>query len=105
MIPRPPRSTLFPYTTLFRSLNGGKDNDTLFDHEGHDTLVGGEGDDNLDAHDGNLDDTLDVRGGDDQIRADVFDTVIEQQQQNQQPNCTIVLGLATCFPTNRSTGF
>src|SRR5436190_12962143 len=23
MIPRPPRSTLFPYTTLFRSPNGG----------------------------------------------------------------------------------
>src|SRR3712207_7881382 len=25
MIPRPPRSTLFPYTTLFRSLRGGVD--------------------------------------------------------------------------------
>src|SRR5689334_23572815 len=24
MIPRPPRSTLFPYTTLFRSKNSGK---------------------------------------------------------------------------------
>src|SRR5689334_24033424 len=24
MVPRPPRSTLFPYTTLFRSSNGGK---------------------------------------------------------------------------------
>src|SRR3990167_6230900 len=25
MIRRPPRSTLFPYTTLFRSINGGKE--------------------------------------------------------------------------------
>src|SRR3712207_7741979 len=25
MIRRPPRSTLFPYTTLFRSLDGGED--------------------------------------------------------------------------------
>src|SRR3712207_9055797 len=24
MIPRPPRSTLFPYTTLFRSIRGGR---------------------------------------------------------------------------------
>src|SRR5438876_12405539 len=24
MLPRPPRSTLFPYTTLFRSLAGGR---------------------------------------------------------------------------------
>src|SRR5689334_24135674 len=26
MIPRPPRSTLFPYTTLFRSMFGGQPN-------------------------------------------------------------------------------
>src|SRR5256885_12853461 len=29
MIRRPPRSTLFPYTTLFRSLNSGKYSDKL----------------------------------------------------------------------------
>src|SRR5438034_6303208 len=47
MIRRPPRSTLFPYTTLFRSLNfrhvlvtrpmkcrGGKDEDRRIDEEG-----------------------------------------------------------------------
>src|SRR2546427_1508527 len=27
MIRRPPRSTLFPYTTLFRSMNGAQDRD------------------------------------------------------------------------------
>src|SRR5205823_13331515 len=31
MIPRPPRSTLFPYTTLFRSLKG-LDRENLRDH-------------------------------------------------------------------------
>src|SRR2546422_6072492 len=31
MIRRPPRSTLFPYTTLFRSLHGGHE----MDHEMH----------------------------------------------------------------------
>src|SRR2546422_3975488 len=29
MIRRPPRSTLFPYTTLFRSRDGGGDSDTI----------------------------------------------------------------------------
>src|SRR5207248_9709620 len=29
-LPRPPRSTLFPYTTLFRSRCGGRDGDDLF---------------------------------------------------------------------------
>src|SRR3712207_7470452 len=29
MIRRPPRSTLFPYTTLFRSSPGGSDSDSL----------------------------------------------------------------------------
>src|ERR1035441_7728483 len=33
MIRRPPRSTLFPYTTLFRSLNGKKV--SLSDFKGH----------------------------------------------------------------------
>src|SRR3989449_10358087 len=31
MIRRPPRSTLFPYTTLFRSLRGGEDRARLSD--------------------------------------------------------------------------
>src|SRR5690242_21616113 len=32
MIRRPPRSTLFPYTTLFRSLSGEIDDDTARPH-------------------------------------------------------------------------
>src|SRR2546429_6695380 len=37
MIRRPPRSTLFPYTTLFRSFAGGQLTATLHDgaHRGH----------------------------------------------------------------------
>src|SRR5258707_11841090 len=35
MIRRPPRSTLFPYTTLFRSLDGGADRA----HVGHRALL------------------------------------------------------------------
>src|SRR5256885_2652661 len=38
MIRRPPRSTLFPYTTLFRSLMGQRGNqagDACLDHQGH----------------------------------------------------------------------
>src|SRR5438270_10451080 len=34
MIPRPPRSTLFPYTTLFRSL-GGRDQQRMPAERGH----------------------------------------------------------------------
>src|SRR5437667_550924 len=33
MIRRPPRSTLFPYTTLFRSLNENLLDDEMFGHE------------------------------------------------------------------------
>src|SRR3712207_9573988 len=36
MIRRPPRSTLFPYTTLFRSLNWGK---TVWASHGRDSLT------------------------------------------------------------------
>src|SRR2546422_7755170 len=39
MIRRPPRSTLFPYTTLFRSLVGGSGTDTLDGGAGNDTYV------------------------------------------------------------------
>src|SRR3712207_7683058 len=34
MIRRPPRSTLFPYTTLFRSANGGSSDENLYLLEG-----------------------------------------------------------------------
>src|SRR5258707_5883401 len=47
MIRRPPRSTLFPYTTLFRSLTGGSGNDTLLGGTGNDTLEGGAGNDTI----------------------------------------------------------
>src|SRR3712207_9546801 len=43
MIRRPPRSTLFPYTTLFRS--GGDGFDVLIAEGGNDTLDGGAHDD------------------------------------------------------------
>src|SRR5687767_15442918 len=38
MIRRPPRSTLFPYTTLFRSPGGGVDAEEDFDEPAHDAL-------------------------------------------------------------------
>src|SRR3712207_7552051 len=44
MIRRPPRSTLFPYTTLFRS-DGGAGADLLYGHAGDDNIRGGDGDD------------------------------------------------------------
>src|SRR3712207_9054568 len=59
MIRRPPRSTLFPYTTLFRSadaidLRGGNDrgtglagNDKIYGRTGNDILYGGTGVDAL----------------------------------------------------------
>src|SRR3712207_8162877 len=40
MIRRPPRSTLFPYTTLFRSVRGNVHRSTLPDGPPHDTLTG-----------------------------------------------------------------
>src|SRR3712207_7680113 len=43
MIRRPPRSTLFPYTTLFRSLTGGGAQDTLSAGDGDDTLNSADG--------------------------------------------------------------
>src|SRR5690606_41787863 len=46
MTRRPPRSTLFPYTTLFRStLSGGDGDDMLAGNRGNDLLVGGLGSD------------------------------------------------------------
>src|SRR2546427_8137996 len=47
MIRRPPRSTLFPYTTLFRSLIGGRGRNVLIGGAGADDIVGGPGDDIL----------------------------------------------------------
>src|SRR3712207_7051442 len=54
MIRRPPRSTLFPYTTLFRSgghayvdLHGGGGNDTLFANKSESFVDGGAGNDTI----------------------------------------------------------
>src|SRR2546427_9528438 len=47
MIRRPPRSTLFPYTTLFRSLIGGRGRNVLIGGAGADDIVGSPGDDIL----------------------------------------------------------
>src|SRR5258705_7108886 len=43
MIRRPPRSTLFPYTTLFRSLHAGFDPDVRDDGRGDRFLARGQG--------------------------------------------------------------
>src|SRR5260370_42060210 len=73
MIRRPPRSTLFPYTTLFRSLAAGR-------HDGRGGAgARGEGDREGpaegDLEDGDLDDSLvlrrpDLRNGRDRCGAD-----------------------------------
>src|SRR3712207_7467130 len=39
MIRRPPRSTLFPYTTLFRSADGGADGSSVVDAQGEGRLT------------------------------------------------------------------
>src|SRR3989475_10902036 len=53
MIRRPPRSTLFPYTTLFRSLLREAQADAEHDHDGHDgggaDVTRREGDDGEDG--------------------------------------------------------
>src|SRR4051812_49657992 len=43
MIRRPPRSTLFPYTTLFRSVSGRRDHDRLGAGLGADVLLARRG--------------------------------------------------------------
>src|SRR3712207_8440165 len=63
MIRRPPRSTLFPYTTLFRSINGLAGDDvveasglsgglaiTARGGDGSDVLIGGDGHDRSEEH-------------------------------------------------------
>src|SRR2546430_4562884 len=43
MIRRPPRSTLFPYTTLFRSIDGGfRHNDGFIGNRSDDPVVGAQ---------------------------------------------------------------
>src|SRR3712207_6944912 len=80
MIRRPPRSTLFPYTTLFRSegaegddsviggagddtVSGGRDDDTLVGGSGNDVHYAGRGDDT--THGGSGSDTSYSEDGDD----------------------------------------
>src|SRR3712207_7429960 len=88
MIRRPPRSTLFPYTTLFRSagpgrdhvdggrgddrLTGDEDRDKLRGSRGADTLDGGGGDDDLDGQKG--DDTLIGRDGDEDRKSTLLNS-------------------------------
>src|SRR3712207_8124150 len=64
MIRRPPRSTLFPYTTLFRSVEDG--NLILLGGYGDDTLIGGDGADRLEGGEGI--DVLTGGGGADTFR-------------------------------------
>src|SRR5688572_31854155 len=49
MIPRPPRSTLFPYTTLFRSVMGFRGGDTIQDPARPNDLAAAIDDPNADA--------------------------------------------------------
>ena len=44
----------------------------------------------------NSDDTLDERSGRDSITADVFDDVIEKEEQPREPDFTFIFGLLTC---------
>src|SRR3712207_6873166 len=61
MMRRPPRSTLFPYTTLFRSLAGNDyiagygGNDLICGHTGNDDVAGIHGHDKLSGGKGNDD--------------------------------------------------
>src|SRR5256885_8776095 len=50
MIRRPPRSTLFPYTTLFRSLDGNVGGPRGGDRRRRDTGTGGYGDRRSEEH-------------------------------------------------------
>src|SRR2546430_7982941 len=53
MIRRPPRSTLFPYTTLFRSMRVRQEVLRVVEVAGEPVLEGGEeGDDRQEGHDG-----------------------------------------------------
>src|SRR3712207_8277820 len=71
MIRRPPRSTLFPYTTLFRSfggqendvLTGGDADDQVFGESGNDRFVWNPGDDTDLNEGGDGTDTAEVNGG------------------------------------------
>src|SRR3712207_8293954 len=47
MIRRPPRSTLFPYTTLFRSEHERRVRQPLADHRRHEVLVTGDADEEV----------------------------------------------------------
>src|SRR3712207_8015351 len=69
MIRRPPRSTLFPYTTLFRSghdaMAGGDEADHISGRFGNDETTGDKGSDLLGGGDGN--DSLNGGPGDDRV--------------------------------------
>src|SRR3712207_7053398 len=81
MIRRPPRSTLFPYTTLFRSGEGGN----MAGGDGDDRLTGGTG---LDGGAGN--DVLILNGpdagyadggpGDDRVRSEEHTSELQSRQ-------------------------
>src|SRR3712207_8467434 len=75
MIRRPPRSTLFPYTTLFRSLDGDRNNDLLYGGPGDDG--GAPTSDNLQHH------GLRGEGGENQVYGEGGDDTMEDRKSTR----------------------
>src|SRR3712207_9106530 len=67
MIRRPPRSTLVPYTTLFRSANGGGGDDALSGagNTSGNVLIGGDGNDRISGGGDTSGSTMSGGSGDD----------------------------------------
>src|SRR3712207_7787779 len=82
MIRRPPRSTLFPYTTLFRSgIKGGPGNDIIRGGTDDDTILGEDGDDTICGNGGN-----DVLDGDDEENAAAAGTDLLEDRKSTRLN-------------------
>src|SRR3712207_7887142 len=101
MIRRPPRSTLFPYTTLFRSDGGATDGaagrrdsidddvEVLIGGSGADTLVGSGLANELDGGAGN--DTIRGRGGTDVLKGGRSEEHTSELQSRQYLVCRLLL--------------
>src|SRR3712207_8324396 len=82
MIRRPPRSTLFPYTTLFRSGEAGRD--SVWGRNGNDTLYGDDGVDSLYGNGGN--DRIDGGANSDHMRGNGGRGKIDRESTPLKPN-------------------
>src|SRR3712207_8963119 len=81
MIRRPPRSTLFPYTTLFRSVLGDAGADAASGGDGNDHVRGGAGDDVLNGNGGH--DAVRGDGGDDKIHGGLGDDDLQDRKSTR----------------------